>query len=230
MVPLTLLNRLLMNRRVSAVRTEKLGKGPVTDAKPHGVPLMETDFVVVGSVVRRNRFSVMLLLPPPNEQLTPYFEHSAKADGGSVPLSALPLSCKLVKFSMVLNESGIVLLKLLPRLTMLSAVSDVKAGRLGKVPAVTDGALHGFGPLIAMDVVVVGSDARVDKSNTSEVLPNSQSPILKHAASADGGSVPLSAVLYTATLVSADIPANISGSVPVTAAGKLTIPRKLSAV
>jgi len=89
MVPVRLLLAPLMTSDVSAVNAARLGKGPVTEATPHGVPLMETDFVVVGSVERRDRFSVMLLLPPPIEQLTPYFEHSAKADGGSVPLSAL---------------------------------------------------------------------------------------------------------------------------------------------
>ena len=88
MVPVRLLLALLMTSDVSAVNAARLGKGPVTEATPHGVPLMDTDFVVVGSAVRADRFSVMLLLPYPKWQLMPV-KHSAKADGGSAPLSAL---------------------------------------------------------------------------------------------------------------------------------------------
>ena len=106
MVPIKLLPRLRILSKVSAVKTEKLGKGPVTDAKPHGSWLKEMDCVEVGSAVRADRFSVMLLLLPPNEHTAPYFEHSAKADGGSVPLSALPLRSKPVKLTIVPNESG----------------------------------------------------------------------------------------------------------------------------
>jgi len=133
-----------MSSAVSAVRIEKLGKGPVTDAKPHGGPLKETDFVAVGSAVRADRFSVMLLLPYPKWQLMPV-KHSANADGGSVPLSALPWRSKLVKLTMSLNMSGMVPVRLLLTVLMTSDVSAVNAARLGKGP-VADDTCHG-GPL-----------------------------------------------------------------------------------
>lgn len=105
---------------VSAVKAARLGKGPVTDATPHGVPLIDTDCVVVGSAVRTDRFSVMLLLPPPNEQPTPDFEHSTNTDGGSVPLKFIELEFTPFK----INCESAVKLPMLWGMVPLSLLSE----------------------------------------------------------------------------------------------------------
>jgi len=125
----------------------------------------------------------------------PLFEHNTYADGGSAPLSALLGRFKLVSAVKLQNISGIEPLKLLASFAMCNHISAVSAARLGKGP-VTDDTPHGI-PEISMDDVEVGKPARADKLSVMLLLPppKLQLPPRRLTAIADGGSVPLSALL-----------------------------------
>jgi hypothetical protein len=65
---------------------------------------------------------------------TPVLEQRATAEGGNVPLSALPDRSRLVSAVMPANMSGMVPERMVFRPLIFKDVSDVYAARLGRVP------------------------------------------------------------------------------------------------